>query len=170
MISHLDSRAMPSTKGTSRILGLAFTHAALRGLGRFLRRDLWLDWPIARPLRIKAKRKTGIARFIHRGGRLPRLHRRGPFEHSLRALATKSRTGRHVGAWWRRPQARKEHSSPTLPNPGGSTPNLGRLTLYCPCGVRGRGSDCPIAVTWGSRLPGSDLLPLRGLNQVPRRH
>src|SRR5208283_2548228 len=73
-----------------------------------LRRDLWLDWPIARPLRIKAKRRTGIARFIRRGRRLPRLHRRGPFEDSLRALATKTRIGRHVGAWWRRPRASDE--------------------------------------------------------------
>src|SRR5208337_3269177 len=29
-----------------------------------------------------------------------------PFEDSHRALATKTRMGRHVGAWWRRPQAR----------------------------------------------------------------
>src|SRR5271157_5493806 len=59
--------------------------------------------------------------FIRRGGRLPRLHHRGPSEDSPRALATKPRMGRYVGAWWRRPQARKEHSSPTptLPSPGG---------------------------------------------------
>ena len=36
----------------------------------------------------KAKNSTGIARFIRRGGRLPQLHRRGPIEDSLRALAT----------------------------------------------------------------------------------
>ena len=29
-----------------------------------------------------------------------------PFEDSHRALATKTRMGRHVGAWWCRPQAR----------------------------------------------------------------
>ena len=29
-----------------------------------------------------------IARSIHRGGRLPQLHRRGPSEDSLQALAT----------------------------------------------------------------------------------
>jgi hypothetical protein len=63
--------------------------------------------------------RTGIARFIRRGGRLPRLHRRGPFQDSLPALATKTRTGRYVVAWWRRPQARKERSSPTLPSPAG---------------------------------------------------
>jgi hypothetical protein len=75
-----------------------------------------------------------------------------PFEDSLRGLATKTRMGRHVGAWWRRPQARKERSSPTLPSPGGLTPNLWRLALHRTCGIRGRGSDCPIAVTWGGRL------------------
>ena len=31
-----------------------------------------------------------------------------PFEDSLRALATKTRIWRHVGAWWRRPQASDE--------------------------------------------------------------
>ena len=70
------------------------------------------------------------------------------------------------------------------------------VLLLIPCGVGGRGSNCPIAVTWGWRIqatirrrcaarergcdrghrgdlgltpPGSDLPPLRGLNQVPRR-
>ena len=75
-----------------------------------------------------------------------------PFEYSLRALATKTRMGRDGGAWWRRPQAGKEHSSPTLPSPGGLTPSLRRRTLPCPCGVRSRVSDCPIAVTCGWRL------------------
>src|SRR5208337_5256554 len=41
------------------------------------------------------------------------------FEDSLRALATRTRTERHVGAWWRRPQARTKHSSPSLPSPAG---------------------------------------------------
>ncbi len=36
----------------------------------------------------------------------------------------KTRVGRQIVGWWRRPQARKEHSSPTLPSPGGLTPNL----------------------------------------------
>jgi hypothetical protein len=54
---------------------------------------------MARPLRIKAKRRTGTASFIRPGGRLPRFRRRGPFGDSLRALATKTRMGRHVGAW-----------------------------------------------------------------------
>ena len=44
-----------------------------------------------------------------------------PFEDSLRALATKTRMGRHLGSWSRRPQARKECSSLTLPSPGGLT-------------------------------------------------
>ena len=40
---------------------------------RFSRRALWSYWPIARPLRIKAKRRTSIARFIPHRGRLPRF-------------------------------------------------------------------------------------------------
>jgi len=57
-----------------------------------------------------------------------------------------------IVGWWRRPQARNEHSSPTLPSPGGMTPNLSRRTLRYTCGVRGRGSNCPIAATWGWRI------------------
>ena len=40
------------------------------------------------------------------------------FVDSLRALATKARIGRHVGAWWRRPQA--SDGSPNQPAPGDS--------------------------------------------------
>jgi cytochrome bd ubiquinol oxidase subunit II len=42
------------------------------------------------------ERRTGIARFIRRGKRLPRLQRRGPIEDSFRALATKTRSGRQA--------------------------------------------------------------------------
>src|SRR5271165_7580251 len=67
--------------------------------------------------------KTGIARSF--AAKTPSTASSPwPFEDSLRALATKTRMGRHVGAWWRRPQARKEHSSPTLPSPGGDTKPL----------------------------------------------
>ena len=66
---------------------------------------------------IKAKRRTGSACFIRRGKRLPLFHRSGPGEHSFQTLATKTRMGRQIVGWWRRPQARKEHSSPTLPEP-----------------------------------------------------
>ena len=91
--------------------------------------------------------KTGIARSF--AAKTPSTASSPwPFEDSLRALAIKTRMGRRVGAWWRRPQARKEHSSPTLPSPGGLTPKLCRLTLYCPCRVRGRGRVVP------SRRPG----------------
>ncbi len=84
--------------------------------------------------------RTGIARFIHGGGRLPPLHRHGPIEDSLRALAivgvereawsvislrsAKTRMGRQIVGWWRGPQAQKGHSSPTLPSPRGLIPNL----------------------------------------------
>jgi hypothetical protein len=73
--------------------------------------------------------------FIRRGGRLPRLHPRGPGDDSLRAPSTvrvgreawsvislgsaKTRMGRQIEGWWRRLQARKERSSPALPSPGG---------------------------------------------------
>jgi hypothetical protein len=102
------------------------TMAASRGRGGFpvFATCPVVIWPIARPLRIKAKRRTGTASFIRRGSRLPQLHRHASFEDSLRALATKTRIRRHAVVWWRRPQAGKEHSSPTLPSPGGSTPNL----------------------------------------------
>src|SRR5208337_3574280 len=36
----------------------------------------------------KAEKKSGHCEFSRRGGRLPRLHRRGPIEISCRALAT----------------------------------------------------------------------------------
>src|SRR5208337_4690305 len=124
---------------------------------------------MARPLRVKAKRRTGTASFIRHGVRLPRFHCRGPIEDSLQALATKTRMGRHVRAWWRRPQARKEHSSPTLLSPGGLTPNLLRRTIHCPSGVRGGGSDCLVAVTWSwltrAMLPGHRDPPVSPLGK-----
>src|SRR5271157_2076358 len=83
--------------------------------------------PANRSLRVPTvslKRPTKTKQATNADARKARFHRRGPIEDSLRALATKTRMGRHVRAWWRRPQARKEHSSPTLPSPGGLTPNL----------------------------------------------
>src|SRR5271157_640117 len=57
----------------------------------------WLPVSATRPVVISAhsqtiadqgEKRTGTARFIRPGGRLPRLYRRSPIEDSLRALAT----------------------------------------------------------------------------------
>src|SRR5271157_207637 len=52
----------------------------------------------------KPERRASIASFLRRGGRLARLHRRGPVEVSCRALATTPRTGRQFIAWRRQPR------------------------------------------------------------------
>src|SRR5271157_1847683 len=65
----------------------------------------------------RRKIRTGTASFIRRGGRLPRLHRRGPFEDSLRALATKTRMGRHVWSLVAQAPGRKGAFAPDSSEP-----------------------------------------------------
>ncbi len=87
-----------------------------------------------------------IARSTHRGGRLPQLHRRGPSEDSLQALATvgvereawsvisprsaKTRMGRQIVSWSRRPQARKRPCDGEGNRPGDHEPRLWRATSF----------------------------------------
>jgi hypothetical protein len=60
----------------------------------------------------RALRVSFVAEDVFHGFIAP-----GPIKDSLRVLATKTRMGRHVGAWWRRPQGREERSSPDCSEP-----------------------------------------------------
>ena len=85
--------------------------------------------------------------FIRRGGRLPRLYRPGPFEDSLRALATKTRMGRHVGAW--RAQAPGQQGAFA---PDSSEPRR--------VDAKPMTTDDPLPV-WGTREAGDVIVPSR---------
>ena len=85
--------------------------------------------------------------FIRRGGRLPRLYRPGPFEDSLRALATKTRMGRHVGAW--RAQAPGQRGAFA---PDSSEPRR--------VDAKPMTTDDPLPV-WGTREAGDVIVPSR---------
>jgi len=73
----------------------------------------------------KPKRRASIVRFICRGGRLPRLHRRDPIEVSCRAVATRIDTKplatRHSPFW-----------VPAVNNHGGIGPKRNACPLLVP--------------------------------------